>query len=374
MLDVRERLASHLYRSGLDTDSDSVPALGIDFNNVLWWKDTTLNWSVDGRSLTLYPGATFERVYPLTGTLGELAAQLTADGFDVLSLNPDLVNLSAGILLNPDRNKKQPAGRPIHAFQSDLWALLDAYGVEITDAEVNVEQAIQQLYLQTAESDILDFWGEFFAVTRKNGEVDDNYRARMIAEVFQPRSNAIAIQNAIKSQTGFDVTIREPWRELFLLNQSALSDQDHFQDGSFFTWNVLQPIYHSSLSVAERAAVIDIINRNRPAGCVLLGELAQPPASFASTHFGVGLLSSITAHYYIGWLHFEPGVVSSSLALSDYSPDVAAPFVWTQQGNLEFIFGSAPLGLFVPYSWSGGWDDRTWNKGFVSTVVTQQSV
>lgn len=374
MLDVRERLASHLYRSGLDTDPDSAPAMAVDFNDALWWKDTQLYWSVDGRNLALYPGTPLERVYPLDGTIGELAAQLTADGFDVTLLNPDLANVSAGVLLNPARDERRPSGQAIHVFQSDLWTLLDAYGVEIVDASVSAEAAIQQLYLTAAESDILDFWGEFFVVPRTPGESDDAYRARMIAEVFRPRSNPLAIQNAIKADTGFDVTIREPWRELFLLGQSALSDADHFQDGSFFTWNVLQPIYHSNLSVAERGAVIDVINRNRPAGCVLLGELAQPPLSYASANLAFAVSSKLTATYFLGWLHFTPGVVSSSLALSDYSPDQSAPFLWKNFGDVAYAFGADPLNLFTSSGWEGGWGDSTWFKGSASAVVTQHSV
>lgn len=372
MLDVRERLASHLYRSGIDTESGAVPALRIDYNNTLPWKDVGLKWAIDGLNLILFPGASFERSYPLDGTLGDLVARLSADGFEVELLDPDLATASAGILINPTREETLGAERPIHAFGSDLWGLLDAFGVALNTADANMQQALLQIVLTTATGEILDYWGEFFNVFRQD-ESDDVFRARIIAEATRLRSNGFAIQNTIKAETGFDVSIREPWRELFALDFSALSDAESFQDGSFYTWNVLQPVYHSNLTLAERATVIEIINRNRAAGCVLLGEAAQPAISYGRRTAARTVSTQNSLIHSLGLLNYRGDVLSSSLGLSDYAADVAAPFKWTTNGNVVQTFGTDGVFFSDPRRWTGGWDDTVWFKGSFSLVVTRHS-
>lgn len=361
MLDLRERLASHLYRSGLDTDPESVPAL--KFGAV------PFDWSIGGNALSIFPPFSASRSYPLTGTVSQLAATMTADGYPAEAVNVEVGALASGALLNPGTVERQPSTQPVHIFQANLWTLLDAYGVEVHEADLNVEQAIQQLYLQTASDDILDFWGEFFSVIRKPGETDETLRQRMIDEVFRLRSNPLAIQQAIKDETGFDVAIREPWRELFLLNQSALSDTDHFQDGSFFTWNVLQPVYYANLSVAERAMVIEIINRNRPAGCVLLGEASTPPISFAVGSLSFSALSDRRFVYDLAMpttpLLWPPSGV----------PTGEVPIFVRQTGDVRITLSVPALSLFGWPTWGAvNWGSLPWVKGFVSAVVTQQSV
>lgn len=366
-MDPREQLASNLYRSVLDLSPQGAVALRIAHDDGLLWR-------VSDEALTVIVGGEEPRTYQLAGTLGGLATALAADGIDVLYINGDLAPRASATLVAGEGGGSSAS--QLVAFQSNLWALLDAYGVEVRAAKVNLAEALDQLDIGTSDGEFLDFWGGFFAVPRLPGENDALYRVRMVEEVLRPRSNAYAIQNTIFRLTGHHVTLREPWREIFTLNSSKLSDRDHFQDGTFFTWNVFQPIYHTELSPAERDRVIEIIERNRPAGCLLVGEYAQPPIAYGELALAFSGGMKRTHIYCPGSSHYQTNVLSSSLALSAGRVDIGSAFQWTFAGSVRRIFGAvSPLGLFSGQTWGGRgvWGDRSWLKPSICMVVTESS-
>lgn len=368
-MDIRDKLASHLYRGALQLDPLPVPALRLFHASGLSWRlaDGVFAWSL---------GPTAQPSIALSGSVADLKAALETAGVSILFADPDLLTVPSGALLEGSGSSANSSTNGLMMFSSPLWTLLDAYGVVVDEAEANLLQAIDQLYMETADGEILDVWGDRFGVPRDDGEVDGPFYSRIIAEVLRPRNNRYAIERTIRDLTGLLVTLREPYREIFKLDFSALSDTDHLQDGAFYTWNVFQPIYHQTLTVAQRARVLAIINRNRPAGCLIVGEFATPPIGYAVGNFFQWSACQIVAEIWLGYSHYTPTVLSSSLSLSNGWEDLGSSFEWILSGNIVYSFGGeVPLGIFQSYPWSGSWGaDRAWNAGSIYAVVTQESV
>lgn len=352
-MDVRERLSRHLYKSALSLDPVPAPALRL-------FHDDGLTWSIKDGFMSYSIANSPDQEIELSGSVLDLQDILEASGVTILFADAAMQNMPSNALLERDGSSASSTSNSLLMFSSPLWTMLDAYGLEINEADVNLLQAIDQLYLNTADGEILDVWGEKFGVPRETSELDQDYYARIIAEVLRPRNTRYAIQNAITDLTGFLVTLREPYREIFKLDFSALSDSDHFQDGVFFTWNVFQPIYHSVLSVEDRNRVLAIIHRNRPAGSMIVGEFVRPPIGYASGSFGTNTLSNVVAVFNLGEMDFA-------------EPFDTFYFQWTLLGDVTYLFGSdAPLGICEPLTWSAySWNDMPWKKGSVSAVVTQ---
>lgn len=365
-MDARERLGRHLYPGALDLSPEGVIALRIGHPD-------GLRWEVSGDLLGVWiADSVAGEHYDLNCSIAQLASTLAANGIEIRYANPDVLARGAACLV---AGKGDATNDRLVAYQSNLWALLDAYGVEIRAAELNLGEALKQLDLSTSEGEFADFWGEFFGVPRRPGEHDADYRKRMADEVVRPRNNAFAIQNTIKEMTGHVVSLREPWREIFTLNVSELSGSDHLQDGSFFTWNVFQPVYHSNVTPTEREEILAIIERNRPAGCIMVGEYADPPLAFAKANFAYAGGASIELTYHSGAVHYRQDVLSSSLVLSEGRTDFSSELLWSFSGVIGFTsITDAPLDLFAHSRWSNqAWPQTNWRKGSVLTVVTQSS-
>jgi hypothetical protein len=227
--------------------------------------------------------------------------------------------------------------------------------------------------MNTADGEILDVWGAYFGVARRGDEDDEAYYNHIVLEVLRPRVNRFAIEAAVFDDTGLFVSLFEPHRQIFRLSVSPLSSDHHLQDGEFWTWNVFQPIYHSPMTLEQRAQVLAIIERNRPAGCLIVGADVQPPTGYVEGHFGQQLSSGITLVDTLGVLDFQPGLLSSTLFLSNYRERPNSSFVWTQSGQVgvgTVVDGTSGL-LGTPRSWTGSWDSAAWNHPSVYGVVTQ---
>lgn len=306
-------------------------------------------------------------------TIGSLVSMLAAQpGYSVVYVDDSMLSVSARALMTGGGDQAESNGDHVHAFRSLLWSLLDAYSGPLDIADADIAAALRQAYLHSAEAEWLDLWGGYFGVRREAGEADARYVERIVREVLRPRNNAIAIQNAVAELTGHNVRLREPWREIFTLNESALSDTHHLQDGNFYTWNVFQPIYQSSPSPLDRDRILRVIHRNRPAGVLVVGDQTQP-----ATMHGIANLAWVcgarkTAIYHFGHSHYRTDVLSSSLTLSDGRHDMPAQFWWRNHGTVGLRFGADPLGMFTPPYWeASGWKAKPWTSGGVRMVVTQ---
>lgn len=226
-------------------------------------------WRVAEEVLSLTVGEASEaHTYDLTNrTLVQLSMDLIDDGFDVPYLSPNLRSLSAAVLVEGEGDQASPNGDHLQAYTSLLWVILSAYARELREAGVQKEEAIRQMIIPQAEGYWLDVWGLIYGIGRGPDETDAEYAPRIPDEAFRIRVNALAIEKAIKDITGKDVRIREPWLNMFRLNQSKLSGEDRFYDGSNYGYHLIQPI---SSSVIDWDDVLPVIERNRPAGVLVL--------------------------------------------------------------------------------------------------------
>lgn len=227
-------------------------------------------WSIADRMLTATAGALTVTHDLRQFTVGGLADQLVADGFDVEALSPRFATLSAVVLVEGAGDQNQSNGDHITGFTSLLWVLLSGYADEVLWAREQVRQALRQMVIGTADGEWLDFWSALYGVPRLPGEADAALRVRIPREAFRARNNARAIELAIRDATGFDVRIEEPWREIFTLDSSELSGSAKFQDGDRIGHHLIQPVARSTV---DWDAVGAVIERNRAAGVVSLPPL-----------------------------------------------------------------------------------------------------
>lgn len=234
-----------------------------------------LAWSVRDRVLTASTelGAPL-LVLPLHGaTIGDVVATLGLAGCMIVYQNPDLLDRAADSLLSGAGRQSQSNGDAFPVYDSLLWSMLDAYAVTLEAASVDVDLAVKQLYLGTAQADLLDVWGDRFGQPREEGETDDAYRIRILVETLRPRVNQYAIEKAIFDITGHVVELYEPWKDLFVLGESALSGGHFMQDGAFYTYNVVQPQCKNPI---DWARPLQVIHRNRPVGTVISAPAFTP--------------------------------------------------------------------------------------------------
>lgn len=231
-------------------------------------------WVIADEALVVTAGVV-SRTYDLSGlSVGQLAAALVSDGFEVLSLSPDWLTRPAMALIEGQGDQGASNGDHIEAFTSILWVLLSGYAAEARAADYQVSQALRQMVITQAEGEWLDLWGALYSVGRLVGESDAAYAPRIPEEAFRVRVNGFAIENAIKDATGFDVEIREPWRRMFALDVSALSGGDHLHDADFYTYHIIQPVARAPF---DWAPVLEVINRNRPAGVLVYSPSLEMP-------------------------------------------------------------------------------------------------
>ena len=247
--------------------------------------DDGCTWSVAAGVLEVTAGAA-EHVYQLTDfTVAQLSDRLELDGFQVVRVNSGYGHLSALALVEGANDQWQSNGDHLRVFTSLMWALFQGYSREIDAAQEQVRQALLQMVITTAEGEWLDLWGTLYGVPRIAGESDADLRLRIPREAFRLRVNPRAIELAIKELTGKAVAIREPWQDVFTLDQSLLSGPDRLQDGDLVGSFLIQP---QSAGPIDWADVLPIIERSRPAGVLML-----PPQVRYSEHVVAGIVGTV---------------------------------------------------------------------------------
>jgi hypothetical protein len=224
-------------------------------------------WSIEEGRLQATGGAEVFEYALADYSVGGLAAALQADGFVVVAQPSAVASLSALVLVEGDGDQGRSNGDRVFAFTSLLWALLSSYAGEVSAASAQVQEALRQMVLGQAEGEWLDLWGALYAVTRKPGELDAAYAARIPREAFRLRVNGHGIEAAILDETGFDVRITEPWREIFVLDESELSGPHKLYDGVNAGYHLIRPEARETVVWDEVDAVIE---RNRAAGVLAL--------------------------------------------------------------------------------------------------------
>lgn len=231
-------------------------------------------WVVSDRVLTATAGD-LERTYALGSlTIAQLADALVADGFEVLDLSSDFTALLGVVLVEGEGGENVSNGDRLQGFTSLLWVLMTGYAAETMQAREQVRQALRQMVITQAENEWLDVWGLLYGVQRGPGEHDANYATRIPREAFRMRNNARAIERAVFEATGFDVRINEPWREIFRLDDSALSGGAKLYDGGTVGYHLIRP--EALDDNVDWTRVLPIIDRNKPAGVIVSEYLVRP--------------------------------------------------------------------------------------------------
>lgn len=312
-------------------------------------------WRIASGAMTATAGAA-EFTYDLTTlTVAQLIDALQDDGFELLNLNARFHQLSALVLVEGEGDQGLSNGDHIYGFTSLLWALFSGYSREVDAAAEQVRQALLQMVIATASNEWLDLWGTLYAAPRATGETDAAYRLRIPREAFRIRVNPRAIELAIKDLTGKDVTILEPWRDVFTLDQSELSGPDKMQDGELVGPFLIQP---QSVGSIDWSDVLPIVERNRPAGVLML----PPQVLYVG---GAELTDPVTVGTSISRRH-ATAVQLEDLALLDY-----ADIEETSELNHPLIYRRSVQHLsgvrYYSRPWPAlKWENIAWSEANVS--------
>jgi hypothetical protein len=86
-----------------------------------------------------------------------------------------------------------------------LWAVVQPPATALETAGTDAQAAIDEIHLDRAAGEYLDLHADdYYGVTRKTGESDAVYLARLIATVIKPHSNNVAIQIALAQYLDVD--------------------------------------------------------------------------------------------------------------------------------------------------------------------------
>lgn len=256
-----ERLLGHLHRAVFDTTPDEIVAFYLDGPAGSSW--VAVNEFFD---ITFADGTT--KHYNLNDyTIIQFTRQLTKDGMQVSRLNTTYMNFAGITMLELKGTAGKP--NPVTLYKDILHAIFGAYSREIRSAQDNVQEAFKELDIQTANDEFLDDWGEMFGIPR-DARTDADYGQYIPKEAFRVRVNSIAIEMAVKDITGYDITLEEPWRDVFMLDQSAMSSMSRFYDGNTTSYYQVLPVASGSV---DWDVIIPVIRRNLAAGIELLAPV-----------------------------------------------------------------------------------------------------
>ncbi|EDL8065177.1 hypothetical protein CTA21_23960 [Salmonella enterica] len=258
-----ERLLGHLHRAVFDTSPDEVVAFMLDGPAGSSWVAKDENFDItfaDGRKAH----------FDLNNyTMNQLAVALLGEGMKVTNVNDDTRHFSGITML--ELEGKAGRSQPVTLYKDILHAVFGAYSREMRAAKTAVMEGIDQLYIPKASDGFLNTWGNLFGVPRGT-EKDEEYRIEIPREAFRLRVNSYAIEQAVKEQTNYEITLEEPWRDVFRLDKSFLSGANKFYNYNDVGYFIVQPVTYIG---ADWDVVMPIIERNLAAGVVALKPQAR---------------------------------------------------------------------------------------------------
>lgn len=196
----------------------------------------------------------------------------------------DLSLLSSLVLMDGSNDIAESNGDHIYGYTSVLWSYMEAQANELQKAEVQIGEMLKQMSTKTAQREWLDEIGGFYDVPRLQGEMDDSYGPRIIAEVLRPRANNVAMEAAIKVFTGQETKVTDVviYGEAFPLYNGQIK-----YNGMYRHTADRQPIYglfdveygydlEGSQDIAQFSQIVrDLIDRLRDAGTHLRSLLLR---------------------------------------------------------------------------------------------------
>ncbi|EAW2493088.1 hypothetical protein AXL65_02355 [Salmonella enterica subsp. enterica] len=354
-----ERLLGHLHRAVFDTTADKVVAFTLDGPAGSKWIAKDENFDI-----TFADGST--KHYDLNKfTIVQFMRQLRADGMTIDNINQETLYFSGITML--ELSGAAGKDNPITLYRDILHAIFGAYSREMRDAQQAVNDGINQMYIPTADDGFLDTWGKLFGVAR-NGDDDPKYRKKIPKEAFRKRVNSYAIEQAVKDLTGYDITLEEPWRDIFRLDESYLSGPDRLYNGQDIGYFIVQPVAFGNV---DWGVIMPIIKRNLAAGVQTL----QPNTElryFVNDPLD-GTIWWQNWSMYGTWVRtdemprLDNGLILSGGYKIQYNFDVAITSLYSTNNFLSLPLGKvffAPAVSLAFYAERGDTPIKTWYQAF----------
>ncbi|MBE0335127.1 hypothetical protein [Paenibacillus sp. 23TSA30-6] len=95
-----------------------------------------------------------------------------------------------------------PVASTLNAFTSGVWRRMYPVYRALRKAEVDTDLALLQLDRNMATGRWLDYWGSFFGLQRRPGELAESFRRRFTMWVLNPKTNNVALQELLAYQLG----------------------------------------------------------------------------------------------------------------------------------------------------------------------------
>ncbi|MGF6354082.1 hypothetical protein ABIE27_001992 [Paenibacillus sp. 4624] len=90
----------------------------------------------------------------------------------------------------------------LNAFTSNIWRRMYPIYRILRQAETDTDLALLQLDRNMATGRWLDYWGSFFGMQRRPGELAESFRRRFTMWVLNPKTNNVALQELLAYQLG----------------------------------------------------------------------------------------------------------------------------------------------------------------------------
>lgn len=304
-------------------------------------------------------------------TVAELADHLRDSGFVVPWQNPDFAERRASVLLPGTGDQDRSNGDHLYGFRSILWAHLKAIAAELTDADAALAALLRQLILPEARERWADFWGTYFGLARRSGELDATYTQRILAEFYRARNNPVAMRRNVERDVGADITLFEPWRRMMTLSRDPLSGTAHLP-GRYYQYHILHPFVRSA---PDWAAVRAVLNADRPAGTLLWSLQYQPGPRVLEIGADLTLHHARTRVRPRRLTLYRDPRLSVDLMLSAEARQ--------RQERLQFLCARARVNrrtatatLFAANAsiWSGTWGHRSWIEPLATVGSVHQTL
>ena len=306
---ILDSLLHSLYNS-FDKDPHTFLALRISHTH-------GFSWVIVDRVLTASTETEIPLgIYPLENyTLLALAHALRDAGCTVVYQSPDNLHLSAATLVAGQGVESSTNGDHLLAYTSLLWVVLDAFALALEKAGLQIPNAIREINYAESDGQFTDYWANWWGIPRILGETDQAFKDRTVYEIIRPKDNPYVMGQTLQHIFGDDFHIREPWKEVMYLSESALDDDKHCQG--------MEWIYHTAQVVAWSKNLLkgqEVAQRDRPAGTILLDPwLKYPGAQLPFPDADIKAWEEWLLAYYIN-IGLQ-GILSENLFMSDYDID-----------------------------------------------------
>lgn len=216
-------------------------------------------------------------------------------------------------------------------------AIIGALMKLFTQTAEDVDMAKLQMSMSTATGEWLDSWGDYFGIPREPGEGDDDYRARILAEIIEPKVTLNAIKSAAArwlnrmhghKYTKEDINIFEPWKQLLKPSQrGTLSGDARMWSVDYWTYAVIDISIPDSSELSLE--LITYLNEIKAAGVKIVWSV-KPSWNLIISHWQkdnvwhnyANIKQIIARSTYRNFMVFGPGYFPGQLDDSYYVNNV----------------------------------------------------